>query len=290
MVTSPHRLIIGGDFNFHVEDNSNSEAKKFLDLLDSTNLKNNVWIGTHTSGHALDLLITRSSDSILLNDPQRRYFISDHAFIKVQTKILMPPIESKIISFRKVKDIDLDRFKDDNLHSELMDMGDLSVHDKALIYDRELKRILDDHAPVITKEIKVKKGSPWYNDELRALKRKKRQAENKWLKSQTVQDQIVFKELRQEYIKRCNLAKEVFYSKEVAKCKGDQKQLYKLISKLTEGDTTMPYPDSTSDNQLCEQFSDFFLEKNDKSMDEIVESENLNKIVNYTENQDSTIV
>ena len=122
VVTTPHKLIIGGDFNIHVEDPNDSESKKFLSLIESMSLKNNIWTPTHTSGHVLDLLITRKNDNLLLRDPEIRYFISDHAFIRVSTVFPKPEVQVKKISFRKIKDINIDNFKADILSSEIMCM------------------------------------------------------------------------------------------------------------------------------------------------------------------------
>ncbi len=47
---STGQLIILGDFNFHVEDKNNSHAAKFLDLLESFNLNQNVIGSTHQWG------------------------------------------------------------------------------------------------------------------------------------------------------------------------------------------------------------------------------------------------
>ena len=163
IITTPHKLVIGGNFNIHVEDAGNSDANKFCDLLESMNLRNHVWSSTHVSGHVLDLIITRNNDSIILNSAERRYFISDHAFIRTHTTLIKPKTEVKEIEYRKLKDIDLSQFKEDIRASELMDMKDKSVHEKAIVYDRILRDILDSHAPVVKKIIKIKKGSPWYN-------------------------------------------------------------------------------------------------------------------------------
>ena len=51
-----------GDLNFHVNDLEDTTAKRFLDLLDSFGLRQNVCGATHISGHTLDLVISNSSD------------------------------------------------------------------------------------------------------------------------------------------------------------------------------------------------------------------------------------
>ena len=76
-------FIITGDFNFHVDDQNNSQAAKFLDIIHSFNLKQHVCEPTHKDGHTLDLIITRYEDNIIdslyINDPG----ISDHFSVNV---------------------------------------------------------------------------------------------------------------------------------------------------------------------------------------------------------------
>jgi hypothetical protein len=142
-----------------------------------------------------------------------------------------------------------------------MVMNDKTVHEKAILYDVVLRKILDDHAPVMQKEIKVKMRCSWYNQDLRNLKKEKRKVEQTWLKSKTDEDQTSFKKVRSEYILKCNQAKTDYYSNEVQKCGGDQKKLYNLVTKLTKGEQVTPYPDAESEEQLCKMFGDFFIQR-----------------------------
>ena len=43
LITSPVKLLIGGDFNFHIDDTTSLDTIKFLDLLECHNLSNHVW-------------------------------------------------------------------------------------------------------------------------------------------------------------------------------------------------------------------------------------------------------
>ena len=70
---SPESLILTGDFNFHVDVASDSDAQVFLDLLTSIGLKQHVTVPTHISGHTLDLLITRENDPVISSVP-----VADH--------------------------------------------------------------------------------------------------------------------------------------------------------------------------------------------------------------------
>lgn len=61
----PGEALIVGDFNFHVEDRSDTSAIAFLDLLNAFNLVQHVSQSTHISGHTLDLVITGQDNNVL---------------------------------------------------------------------------------------------------------------------------------------------------------------------------------------------------------------------------------
>ena len=48
-------------------------------------------------------------------------------------------------------------------------------------YNTTLRKIMDDHAPEKTKTVKKKPAMPWYNNEIKGLKRDRRKAERQWL-------------------------------------------------------------------------------------------------------------
>ena len=197
IITSPLKLLIGGDFNFHVENKSSPDTTKFLDLLQHLNLTNHVWFPTHEKGHTLDLLITRSADTITLNQTKATNYLSDHTFIKSKLNLTKPPYETRNIQFRQLKKIDMEHLKADILKSDIHDINaNISTTDKAERYDRTLRRLLDRHAPLLNKTIKIKNSSPWYNNELRTLKREKRKLERAWRKSRSDDDHQSFKSAR----------------------------------------------------------------------------------------------
>ena len=75
---SSEPLLIVGDFNIHVDIPRDPNAIRFLDLLSSMGLDQHVDKPTHTSGHTLDLIITRNSDTLLPTRPLTDYLFSDH--------------------------------------------------------------------------------------------------------------------------------------------------------------------------------------------------------------------
>ena len=78
LATASGELLIVGDFNLHVDSSRDVDALHFCDLIASFDLKQWVTTPTHTSGHILDLIITRNQckliDNVMVHDP----LISDH--------------------------------------------------------------------------------------------------------------------------------------------------------------------------------------------------------------------
>lgn len=52
-----------GDFNFDVDVQNDHYASRFIDILESLDLKQHVMESTHVSGHTLDLLVITRADA-----------------------------------------------------------------------------------------------------------------------------------------------------------------------------------------------------------------------------------
>ena len=119
LITSS-RLIVCGDFNFHMNDLHHPDAKKFQELIDSTGLKQHVEVATHKSGHTLDILLTRESESISSLDVHED-LISDHCAVQFEINLSKPSLPTKEIQYRKIKSINIDEFKGDITRSGLLE-------------------------------------------------------------------------------------------------------------------------------------------------------------------------
>ena len=65
LATASGKLIMLGDFNFHVDDTDNASAMKFLDIVNCFNLAQHITVPTHKDGHTLDLIITRNDEDLI---------------------------------------------------------------------------------------------------------------------------------------------------------------------------------------------------------------------------------
>ena len=107
LVSSPGNLLLDGDFNFHVNDPSDSNESQFLDLLNWFNLDIfNLCAPRHKNNNVLDLIITRSGETSVLNLSVHAPVISDHFAAHCNLAIKKPHNAKLIVMTRKLCSID----------------------------------------------------------------------------------------------------------------------------------------------------------------------------------------
>ena len=180
IVLSKAPICICGDFNIHIDDNTNTDATSFKDLLESMCLFQHVKQPTHLMGHILDLIITRKSDEVVTGQPTTDRFISDHCSILCDLQTSSTPPRSRYVSSRKLKSIDLTSFKNDIAQSALVSSRTGSdSNGLAELYHNSLSVIIDRHAPITSRKISNRPAIPWMNADIIKAKRQRRKAERK---------------------------------------------------------------------------------------------------------------
>ena len=258
---SSGRLLITGDFNLHMDCPSDVNVKRFIDILESFDLKQRVCSGTHLSGHTLDLLINKSDDvmmrNIMVHDPG----ISDHAAVICDLSLQKPQFRKKVVYFRKLRSMDIDSFCKDVSSSSLV--NDYSTDLDTLVdqYDTVLRSILDKHAPLKQRLVTVRPAAPWYTAEVTDEKRKRRRLERKWRKTRLEVD-------RQEYVYQCGVVnnlikslKSAYYTEIITEHSTDQRVLFNTVKKLLQKPSEVRYPPSCDGTSLANSFADFFTSK-----------------------------
>ena len=99
---SNFKLIVG-DFNLHVDDGENFQARRFVDILESYNLRQHVTGATHISGHTLDLEITKSNDAFLSGISIFDPVISDHSAAKINLLLQKLQFRKETRNYRKLR-------------------------------------------------------------------------------------------------------------------------------------------------------------------------------------------
>lgn len=261
LVMCPEVLIIAGDFNFQWGETDNDETKKFMDVLETFGLTQHVTVPTHQSGHILDLIITRSSNDIIINEIRPTLFLSDHCFIECNLAIPCPFPEKKEIQFRKMKHINIEAFKSDIALSKLGSITGGTVEDLVKCYDETLTDILNRHAPLQRKVIRMRAKRPWFSHELQCLKIKRRKLERKMRNSGCIWDKKSYQSICNEYSAKLNNAKRLYYSDLIEKCAGDSRKLFRVVSSLAEVKDENYWPPHSDPEQLVNKFGEFFVRK-----------------------------
>ena len=146
VVTASGYLLIVGDFNLHVDSQKNA-GRRFTGFLQLFNLRQHVNGSTHKNGHTLDLVITREEQSFIKNllvfDPA----LSDHFMIRCNLDFSKPVAQDQMLSFRRLRAIDIDKFSSDLEDSALIRTplnDDLSLAVDQ--FNSSLRSIIDNHA------------------------------------------------------------------------------------------------------------------------------------------------
>ena len=261
IIVSPGQLLIAGDFNFHLDNPNDPLTKQFVDLLASFDLKQYISGSTHASGHTLDLIITRSEENIVnhynIFDP----LISDHSVVHLQLLIRKPKFVKKNLLLRNLRAVNIHKFKTDVLNSFLLkNFTTMDLVSLVNEYDC-LHTILDNHAPIKSREITLRPKAPWYTNEIDDKKRIRRQLERKWHKTRMNADWNRYKQQCYAVNKLIDSSKSAYYTDLINNGSSEQKTLFRTVSNLLHTNTIIRYPSSPDPMSLANSFSDFFTQK-----------------------------
>ena len=112
---------ISSDKDFHLNNFDDLDAATLKDTLDTLGLKIHNNFPTHRHGNTLDIIATEIASSLNITTCQPGPFLSDHSSIECTTNIIREDIIRKTVSFRKIKDINTQKFQDDVVNQLVMD-------------------------------------------------------------------------------------------------------------------------------------------------------------------------
>ena len=251
------KLLVVGDFNFHIDIVDNQSSKDFLETSQSFNLIQHVGEPTHKSGHTLDLIFSRADDALIDTVTVRDTGISDHFWVECLLLGPKPKTFRKVITHRKLKKIDIESLKTDILESRLSEESMDTCEKAVKVYNNVLTDLLDKHAPAVTSSVIVHPETPWYNEEINTAKKARRQAENTWRKTKLLIHREIFLNERNRVNYLVQKAKESYYI-DCVTSSSSQKQLFKVVNELTNNKNENVLPDHTSTQELADRFSHFF--------------------------------
>ncbi|KAI0235841.1 hypothetical protein LSAT2_013614 [Lamellibrachia satsuma] len=146
MVKSQNTLILS-DFNFHYEDQLNTDASRFRDILSNHSLCQHVSGPTHINGHTLDLIITKLTDN-LVSKTTVSDFLTDHGAVHCDLHLPKPQPLRQSVQYRNYAVLDKEMLRVDIEASTLCLDPVTSAASLLEQYDTTLSALLGKHAPV----------------------------------------------------------------------------------------------------------------------------------------------
>ena len=160
-VLQPGPLIVIGERNFHLDDKAGSDARRLIRSLDSTGMEMHVHGSTYRKGHMLDVLLTRCMDEYVASTDMG---ISDHSAIKFTISAARCRAALMKIKYRKLRAINADILRQDIPVLRPEDFESLSVDELVNHYDATLVNLVETHAPLLEKNVRMRPDTAWYND------------------------------------------------------------------------------------------------------------------------------
>ena len=167
-------MIVLGDFNIHINDENDNETGIFVDTMIALGFNQHVSFPTYRAGNILDLVFTETCNSIEVKSCTPGPIFSDHTAVKIVVTQSTQYIQSKLIKYRKLRDININQLNND---LEVSDIVNGPIDDMVDRLESKLLQALDKHAPEITKTVTVRHRLPWYTDNIKEQKRRIRRRE-----------------------------------------------------------------------------------------------------------------
>ena len=255
LVTLKDNLILAGDINIHMDEDT-IYAKSFKDILDTFNMIHHIEFPTHKQGHTLDVIITFKDSPIISKIAANEFDVSHHFLVDFRVDVTTEIKLEKEIHYRKLKDIDADKFCEDIANS--FSITDKPFGEVITSYNEVMGKIIDEHAPVINKTTKIVPSVPWFDSEYVDLRKQRRRAEKVYKKTNLPADKNKYIDLRKKTTELARANKCKYYGN---KLEGNNKILFSSLNKLLDNEKEVVLPDAESDSALANSFLQYFTEK-----------------------------
>ncbi|KAI0214517.1 putative RNA-directed DNA polymerase from transposon BS [Lamellibrachia satsuma] len=258
IVVTRQDILIVGDFNLHCELNSAPGVKLLNDILAENNLKQHVTEPTHMKGHMLDLVITRSSSSIVSSTTAYPSSISDHYSVVFRLSSASPVSARAVKQLRDFRGLDLVRLETD-LSSRLASIDTtLDVNTMVGQYEHAVLSTIDLHAPVTVRMKVCRRKEPWYNDDIHQARALRRANEKRWRTTKLEVHRQIFVEHRTAVNNMIKRAKRAHYESVLSSL--DQRTCFRVVNTLLKPPGII-LPQSSNTETLCNDFATYFAEK-----------------------------
>ena len=174
--------MIMGDVNFRLDRSAEASSVKFINLLNTFELLQNVTEPTHDDGGLLDVIITRVDERF-----ERPCVVdiglSDYRLVKGSISITPSLPIYETVSSRSWRSFDTNIFRLDVMSTSLnplVDRTNVSPSDLVEQHNTVLVNLLDKHAPLTTSRRRVRRSDCFFDEDCRAKKKTMRRADRRF--------------------------------------------------------------------------------------------------------------
>ena len=228
-------ILIAGDINIHIERSDDTDTIWFINALSSFGLVQhvNADLPTHNKGGTLDVIITRSDDSIRPVEIQETG-LSDHVLLLTDINLQKPINHYVTTQSRSWRQIDIDKFKADLLQvlSTELTREQRSIDDMINTFNNTVTSALDRHAPIKTVTRRLRPSDAWYYEQCREQKRISRKLERRYKRTHRDVDHATWLSQLHSMHKLNDSKRSQFWSTHISSQRGKPREMWNSINRL----------------------------------------------------------
>ena len=162
---SDGNILLLGDLNMQTNrTGTDVDIKIFIDIMEELGSQQWVDFETHHLGNTIDLVFTELASEIEMLSCTPGPFISDNSMIKCEIKCKRDRPTEGNITYCRMNKIDTGAFVKDLVLTGVTD--DLDPAMIIQVFQHELSRVLDKHAPIMRK-LPARRPKRWYNENIK---------------------------------------------------------------------------------------------------------------------------
>jgi Reverse transcriptase (RNA-dependent DNA polymerase)/Endonuclease-reverse transcriptase len=238
--------------------------RRVADVFSQHGLRQHVSVATHTGGNILDLVLTSDDDvgSRLVSQlAVESVCFSDHHI--VTCKLGVPPTPSVMITFsyRQLRRMDVTAFCRDIANSRLYTCDTEDVDEYAALFDAELQRVLDVHAPLRTRRRRQGQHDiRQLSDDARKAKQQRRRMERRYRRTRLESDRRLYRSACLAARDSIQRSRADHIRERLASVSGDVKSTWRTARDLLHMNHKIVHDDADCE-KLVATFCRFFIDK-----------------------------
>ena len=136
-----------------------------------------------------------------------------------------------------------------------------------------MKKAFEEIHPETMKNVTIRKNNLWYNDKIKEQKRIVQRRERVYRKHGQCHQWSAYIDERKKLRQLMRDTKTEIISEKINELRGNTKSLYSLVYQLTRNEKENPLPERENNEDLANQFADYFMNKIQTICDSLKECE-----------------